>query len=630
MDEFTQDAPRLGNQYLDDYFLRSCLRRLLPAEMHEDHVVPDLTRFGWEVATSIKALGQQAEAEEPQLILHDAWGHRIGALATSKAWSKLKQIAAEEGLVAIPYEQHYGPHSRIYQIAKLYLFGASSGLVNCPIAMTDGAAWVCQLRSRAVGHLSSPLAHLTSRDPGLAWTSGQWMTERRGGSDVATATETVAVPINDDTSSANNNSDEQWYALHGIKWFSSAADGEMALALAREVSSTPQKNGLTLFYVPLLRPAPSDCSHNELAGRHVQLQLEPHGVEIVALKNKLGTRQLPTAELRLRGVRGLKISESGRGVATIAAMVNITRLHNCAAAASFMRRITALAQDYARKRMAFGEFLADKPLHQATIAFLQIQTAASLALTLEVSRLLGLQETGHATQQEASLLRLLIPVAKAFSGKQAVAVASEGLETFGGQGYIETTGLPSILRDAQVLPIWEGTTNVLALDVLRVLRHDHSVVSAFKAAVQEACCCVEIERAWPAKNGTNAGFKLSREMLKEPASLVLQDLQVLEADMKAATEINRRTAAVGDSGARSLMMRIARIFIAGILIQHALWSGEKLDTLVAYEWCRTELPSTGLGGPFVAMTTQGTVTSPDMLAVLAGTDLPLTAPRARF
>lgn len=617
MDEFTQDPPRLGNSFLDDHFLCSCLRRLLPAEIHEDQIVPDLTRFGWEVATSIKALGRQAEVEEPQLVPYDAWGHRIGALSTSKAWSKLKQIAAEEGLVAIPYEQQFGAHSRVYQVAKLYLFGASSGLVNCPLAMTDGAARVCQLRSRAVGHLSSPLAHLTSRDPGLAWTSGQWMTERRGGSDVAAATETVAVPIIDDAPSGN--SGEQWYALQGSKWFSSAADGEMALALAREASSSPKKDTLTLFYVPLLRPILSDCSHSGLAGRNVLL--EPYGVEVVALKNKLGTRQLPTAELRLRGVRALKISESGRGVAAIADMVNITRVHNCAAAASFMRRITALAQDYARRRMVFGELLADKPLHQEMLAFLQTQTAASLALTLEISRLLGLQETGGATRQEILLLRLLIPVAKAFTAKQAVAVASEGLEAFGGLGYIETTGLPSILRDTQVLPIWEGTTNVLALDVLRVLRHDgDSVVSAFTAALENSCSgSMESTASPPDNKGMDAGLMFSKEMLKEPASVVLQELEVLKADMKKVR---------GDCGARGLLMRIARTFIAGILIQQALWSGEKLDTLVAYGWCRTELLSTRPGG-HVAMTSPA-VTSSEMLAVLACTGSPYSAPRARF
>lgn len=191
--------------------------------------------------------------------------------------------------------------------------------------MTDGAARLCQLlldgvgadggdKSDLAGELRDAFGHLTSRDPAAFWTSGQWMT---GGSDVSVATETETLPDFNNNSSGGVGT---WFRLFGYKWFTSAADGEMSMALAREQeqpgSSSPA--GLTLFYVPVRRDE----------------QGRPEGFEVVRLKDKLGTRQLPTAELRLHGMRALKVSERGRGVAAIAIMVNITRLHNAAAACS--------------------------------------------------------------------------------------------------------------------------------------------------------------------------------------------------------------------------------------------------------------------------------------------------------
>jgi hypothetical protein len=137
-----------------------------------------------------------------------------------------------------------------------------------------------------------------------------------------------------------------------------------------------------------------------------------------------------------------------------------------------MARVLHLTRDYARRRSAFGEPLARKPLHQETLAGLQVEYEAALALTFECARLLGRVESGEAGDAERAALRLLTPVAKLMTAKQAVAVASEGLEAFGGAGYVEDTGLPVWLRDAQVLPIWEGTTNVLSLDVQRALARD--------------------------------------------------------------------------------------------------------------------------------------------------------------
>ncbi|XP_075773148.1 acyl-CoA dehydrogenase family member 11-like isoform X3 [Pelodiscus sinensis] len=457
---FFQEQPRLGNPYVDDAFLQRYLRTHLPPQVLEQ-VSSDLERFGARVTAEIDALGRECELNPPALQPYDAWGRRVDRIITCPAWKRMKAIAAEEGLVAEAYERRYSSWSRVHQVAKLYLYAPSAGLFTCPLAMTDGAAKVIESLGIS-GFLADAFGRLTSRDPGTFWTSGQWMTERRGGSDVASGTETVAREQPDGT-----------YSLSGFKWFTSATDSDVSLTLARIVDAQGRveegSRGLSLFYL-------------EVRDQEGKL----NGIEVQRLKEKLGTRQVPTAELLLDGCKAHRISAEGRGVASIADMLTITRLHNVISAVAGMRRVISLAREYAGKRLAFGKLLKDHPLHMQTLARLEVETRGAFLLLMETARLLGLEETKLASERDLHLLRLLMPVAKLYTGKQAVAVISEGLESFGGQGYMEDTGLPVALRDAQVLTIWEGTTNVLALDVLRSLsKSEGRVLDAYCSVVQE-------------------------------------------------------------------------------------------------------------------------------------------------
>jgi hypothetical protein len=226
----------------------------------------------------------------------------------------------------------------------------------------------------------------------------------------------------------------------------------MALTLARPEGNPPGGSGLALFYVER-----SDA------------QGLPNGIQVHRLKDKLGTRMVPTAELLLDGAVALPVMGLEDGVKNIATMLNITRIWNSVGAIAGMRRAIALARDYASRRVAFGSPLSDKPLHLETLADMQARFEGAFHLTFRAVELLGRDEAGEVSEDESSLLRLLTPIVKLTTAKQAVVVASETLETFGGAGYVEDTGLPRLLRDAQVLPIWEGTTNVLSLDLLRVL-----------------------------------------------------------------------------------------------------------------------------------------------------------------
>ncbi len=442
--EFFQEGPRLGNSYEEDPLLRAFLRRALPPAVVAE-IEPGLARLGARAAGEMLTLVEAAEAQPPRHVPFDAWGRRVDRIEVSDAWRRLHDIAAEEGVVATAYERRHGEYSRLHQFALLYLFHPSSALVSCPLAMTDGAARTLELhadrelRARAVPRLAS-------RDPARLWTAGQWMTERGGGSDVS-GTATIA-----------QREAGGGFRLYGTKWFTSATTADIALALARVEGAAPGGRGLSLFYLE-----PRDG-----AGR---LQ----GIRVHRLKDKLGTRALPTAELALEGAPARLLGEEGRGVATVAAMLNITRLHNACCAVASLRRGLALAEDYSRRRVAFGRRLADHPLHAETLAELAAELAGGFHLTFRAAELLGREEAGIASIEERAVLRLLTPLAKLLTAKQAVAGLAEVLECFGGAGYIEDTGLPRLLRDAQVLPIWEGTTNVLALDALRAIATDGSL-----------------------------------------------------------------------------------------------------------------------------------------------------------
>lgn len=443
---FFQDGPVLADQWRSDAALRGLLDRLLPEDVRRD-VEPTLAAMGELAAGELLELSQQLNqrANEPTLVPFDAWGNRVDRIQTAPAWDRIGAIQAQHGVVATGYENAHGEHSRVHQFALAYLFGPSSGLYSCPLAMTDGAAKTL-LTHGDRDLVDRALPRLTSRDPDTAWTSGQWMTERTGGSDVGIS-ETVATEQPDGT-----------WRLTGTKWFTSAITADMALTLARPEGGTSGGRGLAMFYVEV---------------RDDQQRL--NNIRVLRLKDKLGTRQMPTAELSLEGTVAHLVGGPADGTKNITPMLGITRLWNAVIAASGMRRGLTLARDYADRRTAFGRRLIDQPLHQATLADLRVQQEGAMQLAFRAVELLGREEAGVATEAELATLRMLLPLQKLVTGKQAVAHASETLEAFGGAGYIEDTGLPVLLRDAQVLPIWEGTTNVLSLDALRALQRENAL-----------------------------------------------------------------------------------------------------------------------------------------------------------
>jgi len=431
MSEFVQDAPKPANRFRTDRTLRLTLERLLPPEIFAA-AAPALDRMGERAVAELPDLADQAEANPPRLIPFDAWGARIDCIECSAAYDRLVATGQEEGLVALPYEAAYGADTRIVQAGLIHLFDPVSAVASCPLTMSDGAAWLLRKHDPALAARYLPL--LTARHGG--WTSGQWMTEKPGGSDVS-RTETTAHMLPDGAA-----------LLSGTKYFTSATSANMALALARPEGAPDGSAGLSLFLLELRRP---NGTWN--------------GIQVRRLKDKMGTKALPTAELDLAGTLAYPVGGLGRGVAKIASLLNIARLWAALAGPASVGHLLALARDYAGKREVFGTKLHTHPMHTAWLAQIAAEYEAMLGLCFETASALGRAEHGG----DAGWARLLTPLTKLSCARQGIWGSSELIESFGGAGYVEDTGLPRIFRNVPVHTIWEGTTNVLAHDVLRAL-----------------------------------------------------------------------------------------------------------------------------------------------------------------
>lgn len=408
-------------------------------------------------------------------------------------------------MVATGYDTPYGPFSRPLQFLRIHLWQPSSAVVTCPSAMQDGAA--CLLRR----HLTEPslsaklspderrvyedaYRRLTSRDPRVAWTSGQWMTERTGGSDVS-LTETVATrPASAEfgLASAQGNIPLGPWSISGFKWFSSATDSKMTVLLAQ---TSAGGGGLSAFIAPMRRHDPHATT---VTGQAITDGEKLNGVRISRLKHKFGTQSLPTAELVLEDMRGWLVGEEGKGIHEISNVLTITRVYSAVSAVSYVGRALAIAKAFARVReVGAGNRarmrLIHSPLHMRTLAKMTGEYRGLMLLSFYAAYILGVSEYPNnndyadvvapalqALTPNAKLalplIRVLSQITKAYVCKPSVALVFSCMEALGGVGYMdneeqEYLNVSRIFRDVSVLPIWEGTTDVLSTDTIRALKH---------------------------------------------------------------------------------------------------------------------------------------------------------------
>ncbi|MFC8492351.1 acyl-CoA dehydrogenase family protein [Streptomyces sp. NPDC057235] len=404
----------------------------------------------------VREWGEQANENPPRLRTHDRYGNRVDEVRFHPAWHRLLGRSVSAGLT----DAWGRPGGHVRRAAGFLVATQAEAGHGCPLSMTHASVpalriepelaevWEPAARSHVYERALLPVAEKPGALLGMA------MTEKQGGSDVRANT-TEARPL----AAAGE------YVLTGHKWFCSAPMSDAFLVLAQAPA------GLTCFLVPRVL---ADGSRNAFA--------------IQRLKDKLGNRSNASAEVEFDGTTwARRIGEEGRGVRSIMGMVTATRLDCVLGSAALMRQAVAQAVHHCAYRNAFGGPLIEKPLMRNVLADLALESEAATALGMRLAAAYDTAEDGGAdADRERALLRIAVPVAKYWVTKRCTPVVAEALECLGGNGYVEESGMPRLLRESPLDSVWEGSGNVQALDVVRVLRTEPLSLDAFLREVGAA------------------------------------------------------------------------------------------------------------------------------------------------
>lgn len=429
-----------------DPALRPMLDRVLPPP-DRDRLAPLLDAMGSAAAGEVDRLARVADRNPPRHVPFSPSGERVDDVEFHPAYDGLAEIAfGRFGLAAMSHRDGVngwpGRTPHVVKYALSYLFVQGEFGLACPLSMTDSAARV--LRRFDPDRFAAEIDALSGTDPGTSATGAMFMTELDGGTDVGrTATE------------ASDHGDH--WTLRGRKWFCSNVTADVVLTLARVPGQGPGTRGLGMFLVPRRRPD---------GGRNA--------VRIDRLKDKLGSRSMASGEVTLEDAWAQPVGDLSRGFAQMAEMVNVSRLSNAMRSAALMRRAVREAVDHTRSRVVSGRALFDQPLMRATLLPLLLDAESSLAMVLECAARLDDADASPVADPARALIRVLTPLAKYTVCKRARRVTGEAMEIRGGNGYIEDWVDPRLLRDAHLGSIWEGSSNVIALDILRCLRKEGS------------------------------------------------------------------------------------------------------------------------------------------------------------
>jgi alkylation response protein AidB-like acyl-CoA dehydrogenase len=482
-----------------------------------------------------------ADKHRPVLERFDAHGRRVDRVVYHPAYEEMTREAYGFGIVRPADEQ--GPFPSVVKFALGYLFGEAEAGLYCPVACTDGVVRILERFSPELAQRFVP--RLTSRDPGELLQGAMFMTEKAGGSDLSRV-KTVA-----------RREDGTW-RLYGEKWFCSNVDAGLILTIARA------DEGLTVFLVP----------------EHVDGERNRYRIE--RLKDKLGVASMPTGEVVYDGAEGYVVGEPGRGIHVAAELFNLSRIYNAVASVAGARRALREALASTRERRAFGKPVARHPLAMQDLARLAVELEANLGLAFETVRFLDAADASEPGSHERRMLRVLTPIAKLVTAKFAVRAASEAMELLGGNGYIEDFDTPRLLRDAQVLPIWEGTTNVLVLDTVRSFVKEDTL----------AALLADARGRLPQNGDLGAAAKQVREALDR---LEVEAAPVLAGDQASARVLVERLATAyraallieagdrGDDRERRVAEHYVNGFLAPAMESTALDLSDGYDELVALE-----------------------------------------------
>jgi putative acyl-CoA dehydrogenase len=404
-------------------------------------------------------LGRLANENPPRLHTHDRAGHRIDEVEFHPAWHELLRVGVSHGLHASPWREPR-PGAHVARGGMFMLLGQVEAGVQCPISMTYSVVPALRTQPELAAEWEPRLLSLEYDGERLVPAPekkgvllGMGMTEKQGGSDVRANT-TVARPLDGGGPGGE-------YELTGHKWFMSAPMCDAFLVLAQA------DGGISCFLMPRFTP---DGERNR--------------IRIQRLKDKLGNRSNASSEVEFDGAWARLVGEEGRGVRTIIEMVNHTRLDCALGAAAGMRWGTAAAINHAAHRSAFGKALVDQPLMRNVLADLAIESEAATVSALRLAR--AYDESIAGDEGATELKRIANAVLKYWICKRAPAHAAEALECFGGNGFVEESGMPRLFRESPLASIWEGSGNVQCLDVLRAMARTPKALEAFFAEVGEA------------------------------------------------------------------------------------------------------------------------------------------------
>ncbi|MGE0874475.1 MAG: acyl-CoA dehydrogenase family protein [Burkholderiales bacterium] len=411
------------------------------------HLAPHLDRLGALAGGELDAHAALADRNPPVLHHRERTGEDRQRIDKHPSYRRLEEVAfAEYGLAAMSHRAGVldwpEPLPPLAKYALTYLYVQAEFGVCCPLSMTDATARTLSKFGDAA-LVARYLPGLTAQDMDTLTQGAMFMTEQGAGSDVG-ATATVAVP------------DGECWRLSGDKWFCSNADAGVALVLARPQGAPAGTKGLSLFLLPRLLPDGSQNSYR-----------------IVRLKNKLGTRGMASGEIRLEGARAWLVGDPQRGFVQMADMINTSRLSNGMRAAGMMRRALTEALFVARRRAAFGRQLVELPLMRRQL--LKIMLAAEAARSVMLHTALELARADAGDEESRRCVRLLTPLLKFRACRDARRATGDAMEVRGGIGYIEEWSDARLLRDAHLGSIWEGTSNIVALDAMRAIRREHAL-----------------------------------------------------------------------------------------------------------------------------------------------------------
>ncbi|MDM0090972.1 MULTISPECIES: acyl-CoA dehydrogenase family protein [unclassified Variovorax] len=423
------------NVYTRDPALRAAVARG-GAGWRDEELVRQGAEYGAEA--TLRA-AEDANRHEPELHTHSRIGERIDQVQFHPAWHTMMAIARRNGIANLPFFDER-PSAWVGYGASLYMHSQIESGSTCPTTMTKACIPVMRRNAPLYADLRAKLAsnEHDARDIPLegktSMTVGMGMTEKQGGSDVRSNT-TRAVP-------AGSGPWGDEFLITGHKWFFSApmCDGHLVLAKTDE-------HGSSCFFVPRWRP---DGSKNAI---HIQ-----------RLKDKVGNRSNSSSEVEFKEAWGVRVGDEGRGIPTIIEMATVTRLDCALSSAGFMRQAFTQAAHYASHRYAFGKALVDQPVMTELLADMALESESATLLAMELA-----SRFGSAAPLDTAWRRLLTPAAKFWNCKRAVALTGEAMEVFGGNGYVEDGPMGRLFREAPVNSIWEGSGNVMCLDVLRAV-----------------------------------------------------------------------------------------------------------------------------------------------------------------